>query len=187
MVDLFAPNASVRLGNATYNGAEGVRRAMEHMGPEGLTQGILNDRPLYDTIVDINPNGQQATTRGIEFGMIGDANKKAATWEFSTFHNSFVKDQGLWKIQSLDIAPFMIADYYVGWGNGSTAPVSARVPPFINITARSMRFPGLRVAQSNLTELQRQLNRSLGYDSVDNLNGAYGFYADDQRCDPGYR
>ncbi|MBX6749267.1 MAG: nuclear transport factor 2 family protein, partial [Micromonosporaceae bacterium] len=65
VVDLFANGAKVVIdGVGEFHGQQGVRAAMERMGPEGLTQGILNDRPIFDTIVEVKPNGEQATARG---------------------------------------------------------------------------------------------------------------------------
>ncbi len=52
------------------------------MGPEGLTQGALNERLIFNTIVHVHPvaqNGgkQLALVRGIEIGLLADANRTA--------------------------------------------------------------------------------------------------------------
>ncbi|OMQ15599.1 hypothetical protein A7K94_0208360 [Modestobacter sp. VKM Ac-2676] len=51
----------------------GVRAAMERMGPAGLRDGELNDRPIFDLLVDVHPGGREARARGIELGMLADA------------------------------------------------------------------------------------------------------------------
>jgi hypothetical protein len=137
VVDLFANGAKVVIdGVGVFHGPDGVRAAMERMGPEGLTQGILNDRPIFDTIVEVKPNGKQATARGIEVGMLNDAD--GAWWEFSVFHNSFVKQGGLWKIKEMRITPLLKADYSVGWGNGGVGPAASPTPPaFLDIAGRT--------------------------------------------------
>ncbi len=146
-------------------------------------KGILNDHPIFDTIVDISPDGQEATASGIEIGMVGDANTRAASWEFNVFRNRFIKDRGLWKLQGLDITPTMVSNYSAGWGNGSIVPQSGVIPPFLSVAGRSSRFPGMTRVATDLLDLQRRLNRSAGYDEIENVSGAYGYYADDQRCD----
>lgn len=118
--------------------------------------------------------------------MIGNANTRSASWEFSVFRNRFVKDEGLWKLQEMEITPLMVANYSLGWGNSSLPLPEIVTPAFLDVAGRSSRFPGLKGSQTDLIDLQRRLNRSLGYDAIENLSGAYGYYATDQRCDYGY-
>ncbi|WP_432828902.1 nuclear transport factor 2 family protein [Dactylosporangium sp. CA-092794] len=184
VVDLFVPGSTVRIdGVGTYTGAAGVRQAMERMGPENLTQGILNDHPLFDTIVQVDPNGRDAIARGIEIGMIGDANTRAASWEFNTFRNHFVKDNGVWKLKELNITPLMVANYATGWGNGGTAAPAGVVPAFLDVAARSAQPVGPDGSSTDPADLQRRLLRSEAYDGTENVSAAYGYYLDDLRCD----
>lgn len=126
VVDLFAEQSIVEIGAAQRHlGRAGVRQAMESMGPAGLSYGELNDRPLFDTIVRILPGGQEAISRGIELGMLGDARKGTAHWEITVFRNRFVKEDGLWKFKELRLFPLMRADYFEGWGEGGIAPPAA--------------------------------------------------------------
>jgi hypothetical protein len=134
----------------------------------------------------VSSNGLEAVTRGVEFGMAGNANTRAAWWEFSVFRNRLVKDEGIWKFKEMNIIPLTVANYSTGWGKASVQLPERAMPDFVQLTPRKLRFQGLKEKQSDLSDLQRQLNRSLGYDAVENLNGAYGYYADDQRCDYGW-
>src|SRR5690606_4764181 len=109
VVDLFADDGVIEIGGKVYKGKAGVRQAMELMGPQGLTHGILNDHPLFDVIVTIAPGGQEGFARGTELGMIGDALKGTSRWEVNVFHNRFVKEDGLWKIREMRITPVMVA------------------------------------------------------------------------------
>ena len=60
VVDLFADDGVVEIaGVGTFKGKDGVRRAMERMGPQGLQQGELNDHPIFDTIVTVQPGRQR--------------------------------------------------------------------------------------------------------------------------------
>jgi hypothetical protein len=187
VVDLFANGAKVVIdGVGVFHGRQGVRAAMERMGPEGLTQGILNDRPIFDTIVDVEHNGKQATARGIEVGMLSDAN--GAAWEFSVFSNTFVKQGGIWKIKEMRITPLIRADYSTGWGDGGVGPVASPTPPpFLDVAGRTPApKPGNGHGQGNgpkmdLDDLKRRLNRSLAYDAAENVSAAYSYYIDDSR------
>jgi hypothetical protein len=117
VVDLFAAKSAIEIGGiGVYDGKPGVRRAMERMGPAGLTHGQLNDRPLFDTVVTISPGGTEAHARGIELGMLGEADKNEGYWEVNVFDNRFVKEGGVWKIREMRIFPLMRTDYYQGWG-----------------------------------------------------------------------
>ncbi len=79
VTDLFAADGVYELGGVgVYVGAKGVRKAHERMGPAGLTHGVLNDRLQFDTTVSIAPGRREARVRGIEMGMLGEADKGEA-------------------------------------------------------------------------------------------------------------
>ena len=176
-------NNTLCTGN-TYNGLDGVRKALERMGPEGLTTGVNNDHPIFDLIVEVNPNGQRAVARGIEIAMSGNANNKTASWEFNVFRNNFVKENGVWKIKAIETTPLIVADYHKGWGNGGLDVPNWYVPPLIDVKSYRARGIG-SFSTSNITtaELQRRLLRSAAYDGTENQSHAYGYLLDDIACD----
>jgi hypothetical protein len=189
VVDLHTFSTSVVVRNRkNYTGLSGVREALERMGPEGLTQGINNDHPIFDMIVEVNDDGKEAVARGTEIAMLGDANKKTASWEFNVFRNHFVKENGIWKVKRVDITPIIAADYYEGWGNGGTNPPNAHVPEFLDITYPSLRHRtatesrirrgSARGNTTDLADLSRRLSRSAAFDGAENPSNAYGYGAD---------
>jgi hypothetical protein len=182
VVDLHTENTTVRVGNETaLRGKAGVRQALERMGPEGLADGINNDHPIFDMIVEVAGDGKAAVARGIEVAMLGDANLGVASWEFNVFRNRFVKDKGVWKVQDVDVTSLIVADYYVGWGMGGVKPANTYTPPFLNVTDRlfAPRSTVSGTFNSTLDDLQRRLRRSAAYDGSENQSHAYGYYADD--------
>jgi hypothetical protein len=183
VVDLFVSDGTVTVdGVGSWSGPAGVRTAMERMGPEGLTHGQLNDHPIFDLIVDVHPNGLEATTRGIEIGMLGNADTKEGSWEFNTFENHFVKQDGLWKLKDLHITPLVAANYYQGgWANGGTNPHTSVAPAFLDVSGRSARTVPSDNGNTDLTDLARRLLRSSAYDGSENVNAAYGYYIDDSQ------
>lgn len=187
VVDLHAAQTTVNItGRATFNGLDGVRQALGRMGPEGLTSGINNDHPIFDMIVEVDTKGQVALARGIEIAMLGDANKQTATWEFNVFRNHFAKENGVWKVQAVEITPLIVADYYKGWGNGGVNPPNSYKPPFIDVNSfrsQAMNTTGSgNATTSDLADLQRRLQRSAAYDGAENQSHAYGYFLDDLDC-----
>ena len=181
VVDLHTANTTVRIGNeTTLRGKTGVRQFLKRMGPEGLTQGVNNDHPIFDMIVEVEENGREAIARGTEIAMLGDVNRQVASWEFNVFRNRIVKENGVWKVQDIVVAPQIVADYYIGWGQGGLKPSDAVIPPFLNVTSSPVA-QGSTTCSTNVTvnALKRRLQRSAACDGTENLSHAYGYYADD--------
>lgn len=127
VVDLFASNGVVEVaGQGIWRGSAGVRHWLESIGPAGLKHGQLNDRGQNDVIVTIAPGGNEAFARGIELGMLGEADQEKGWWEVAVFHNRFVKEDGVWKIREIRRFPLMKSDVFIGWGqNRIVDPVPA--------------------------------------------------------------
>ncbi len=168
------------------------------MGPEGLTRGILNEHISFDTIVEVAPGGRDATTRGIDLGLIGDSTKHTSSWEFSIFRNRLAKDPvtDIWTIQEMSITRQMVANYGEGWGNGGTLSAGSTISPpaFLNPIRRGSRSQRpkdwqpswastLNGTDGRVSDLDRRLARSAAVDETENISGAYGYFADDIRCD----
>jgi hypothetical protein len=175
VVDLFTADSTVDIkGVGTFRGPKGVRQVMERMGPAGLKHGQLNDYPIFDTIVQVLPGGREALSRGIELGMLGEADQGTAHWELSVFRNRFVKEGGLWKLKELNVYPIMKADYFKGWGSEGVVR-NVTLPPMLAATADT----GKASADVSLAEARRRLARSMAYDGTENVSAAYGYYIDD--------
>lgn len=148
VVDLFADDGLVEIGGqGIWRGKAGVRRWLETMGPEGLTHGQLNDQVQFDTIVTIAPGGNEAWARGIELGMLGEADQEKGWWQITTFSNRFVKENGVWKLRELRRFPLMKTDIFQGWGKSrivDPVPTGAGAPDAAVPTADAAA-PGLAV------------------------------------------
>jgi hypothetical protein len=185
VVDLFAEDSAAEVaGVGIFRGPKGVRQAMERMGPAGLKQGELNDRPLFDTIVQILPGGREAVSRGIELGMLGEADKGTAHWEFTVFRNRFVKEGRIWKLKELRLYPLMKSDYFTGWGKGGVASQQydfrkLAAAPLTGAIARPKPVISNATNAERLAEARRRLTRSMAYDGTENVSSAYGYYIDD--------
>jgi len=199
-VDLFADDAVLEIaGVGTFKGRDGVRKALERMGPAGLRHGELNDWPEFDAIVKVSPGGREAFVRGTELGMLGEADKGEARWQVDVFRNRFVKEGGIWKIRELRIQPIMKADYKTGWGKGGTGgPARVAMPAFLGpnpVTGKAIAAPGRTLfaarpltgaikaaaapTASSLADIRRRYKRSFAYDGTMNVSAAYGYFLDD--------
>ena len=117
VVDLFARDGVIEAGGVgVYAGPKGVRKAMERMGPAGLTQGVLNDHLLFDNVAQILPGGREARMRGFELAMVGDVESGEAHWEVTVLDNRFVKEDGVWKVREMRLYPLFRSEYHAGWG-----------------------------------------------------------------------
>jgi len=198
VVDLFASDGTVKVDGLAYTGPVEIRKALEKMGPENLSEGVMNERPQLMTVVEVGASGSEATSRGFELGLIGNRNTKTGSWEFNIFRNSFVKDPntGAWKFKTLELTSLIHAEYGAGWGNGGILPPRAAgtaPPAFLNVLGRgsSSRKPanwqpffhdGLNTTAEQLSDLRRRLGRSSAFDETENVSAAYGWYADDIIC-----
>jgi hypothetical protein len=117
VTDLFAANGVVEIGGVgVYAGPKGVRKALERMGPAGLTRGVLNDHLLFDNIAEVLPGGREARMRGFELAMVGDVEAGEAHWEVTVLDNRFVKEGGVWKVREMRLFPLIRSEYHAGWG-----------------------------------------------------------------------
>lgn len=205
VVDLFSKDGSVAIeGKRQFAGPSGIREAHALMGTQDLKQGELNDHLIFDTIVDVAEDGQEATARSIVLGMIGDTNAKTAGWAFQVQHIRLVQDGGLWKFRDLKLYPLLEADYASGWGGGGTSHLTGVLPSFAGphpVTGQEVSIAGFAARPSGMQEhspsspaasstaqqsdtqrlqdARRRLARSYAYDGVSNVSAAYGFYIDD--------
>jgi hypothetical protein len=190
VVDLFAPGGSVSIsGIGTWTGPKGIRRSFERSGPAGLRYGEVNDHLQLDLIVEVAADGVHARARGIQLGMIGLDNDKA-WWTLTRFDNLFVKQGGIWRIDRMRKAMWLMTDYTKGWAKDWSVPTS--VPPAFKPDGPAAPLPPLWALErpapvatarpaTTLAAAETALHVAGGYDAVENLAGAYGNYLDDNQ------
>jgi hypothetical protein len=146
VADLFAADSAVEVaGQGVWRGPAGVRKWLESIGPAGLKHGQLNDRVQFDVLVTIAPGGNEAQARGIELGTLAEADENKGWWEIATFHNRFVRENGVWKIREMRRFPIMKTSVFDGWGKKrfiDPAP-TGRTAPDAPVPAADQGAPGL--------------------------------------------
>ena len=116
VTDLFAEDGVLEIANiGIYEGAKGIRRALDRSGPPGLKHGQLHDHLQLDMTVSVDPNGMEAHARGLEFAMLGEADKNEAFMALSVFENRYIKQDDIWRIREMRVFPIRKTDYHLGW------------------------------------------------------------------------
>lgn len=129
--DLFARDGTFEYGQSgVYVGQERIRRAMLLFGPQGLSQGYLNNHMQLQPVIVVAPDGKTATGRWQ--GMVQLAEPGAnGIWGVGIYENEYVKEGGVWKLAKLHFYPIGFTDYDKGWAR-SLIPMkgqSALFPP----------------------------------------------------------
>ena len=149
VVDLFADNGEVQFFGGIFRGKElGVRRLYVGNFLQGFTggkpgpvYGFLLDHPQMQDVIHVAPDRKTAKARFrclMQAGAhesspsakaaIAKGEKPMVWWEGGIYENTYVKEDGVWKIQVLNYNPLWHADYESGWGKSKmiydrTAPM----------------------------------------------------------------
>lgn len=133
-IDLFSDDGEVYFLNGIYRGREGARRLycgwfreMFTRGINGPIDGFLLDHFLSQDIVDIAEDGKTGWLRGrclMQAGYHESVENLVpemprSCWEGGIHSNAYVKEDGIWKIKTLDYNMLWQADHAKGWGASS--------------------------------------------------------------------
>ena len=134
VVDLFASDGELHFMGGIFRGTAGLRRlycdrlrANFTDGHNGPVYGLLADHMQLQDIVDVAADRQSAKGRFRAF-MVGGAHTSKATrnerlpqqwWEAGVYENDYVREDGIWKIRTLDYHMFWQADYEKGWAHST--------------------------------------------------------------------
>ena len=143
VADLFSDEGIMEIGlGGVYVGRKSIRHALEQFGPQGLSEGELNDHLQLQTLTSVSPDGLRARARGSELIMSGKYGA-SGEWGLGVFENEYVKQDGIWRIQSMHIYPIMRADYDKGWAKGAEPAlgINKEFPPDRPPTATYEIFP----------------------------------------------
>ena len=145
VTDLFTADGALSIANVgVYDGPKSIRRALERSGPAGLKHGQLNELMQLDMAVAIEPGGMEARARGLEFGMLGEADKGTAFYTLAIFENRYVKQNDIWRIREMRIFPLMKTDYAQGWAKSQVVdpPPAKEHAPDRPVPASDVMTPG---------------------------------------------
>lgn len=118
--DLFAKDSTLEIGlRGVYVGQDRVR-AYLHKLPD-LKYGTLFNHMQLQPKIDIAPDGLTAAARWRAIMQVGILHR-SAQWGEATYENTYVKEDGVWKIKTLHAYFTYYANYYKGWDQGGDPP-----------------------------------------------------------------
>ena len=152
VADLFADDAVANYPNGVFVGKPSIR---EHLyknignGHVGLGDGRLYNHMILQPVIHLDAGDNAAHGRWRTLAMFGSFGG-GATWAEGVYEFTYVKDAGVWKIQTLDYYSGFGAPYATGW-IASPAPRAGRPrelahPPDRPPTAACEGFPAACIA-----------------------------------------
>ena len=149
VVDLFSDNGTMEIAlDGVYRGKEHIRKYLYALssGRPGLPAGVLNEHYQLQPVVDVAKDGRTAKGRWRALIMSG-VWKERATWGIGPYENTYVKENGVWKIKRIHWYETLMVPYEGGWTaerrdfhNGRF--VSDQLPPDAPPTEQYEVWPG---------------------------------------------
>lgn len=117
--DLFADDGTIEVGvDGVYRGKDRVRRYLVARGGgiegPGLKFGQLNMHMQLQPVVTVAADGRTAHGRWRDFSLLGHYHV-SAHWGDAVMENTYVRENGVWKIKSMHVYTNFIAPYKGGW------------------------------------------------------------------------
>jgi hypothetical protein len=145
VADLFADDSTLEIGGRGV--FVGKARAFEYvasLAPDmAPRRGVIFNHQQLQPIVTVAPDGETAHAR-LQAWVVA-----VAQWGDVTYENAYVKEDGIWKIETL-FAPFnMYTDYVDGWAvsaRPANRPESFGPPPDLAPSTVTLNFPNYYVA-----------------------------------------
>jgi SnoaL-like domain len=144
LTDLWAPEGTIEIAlRGVYVGKAAVRRNLNLYGQQGLDDGVLHNHMQYQPVIDVAPDGLTARMRSRAFSMMGNYGKNG-TWMGGIYENTYVKRDGIWRIETDHVVNTYFAPYEVGWKDlaARDAPgITASNPPDAPPTLHFEMYP----------------------------------------------
>jgi hypothetical protein len=142
---LFAQDATLEiLGRGVFVGRERVYEYMRRLGVP--TDGTLFNHMQLQPVITVSPDGNSAQVRArllVMFGREGDA----AQWGDGIYENTFIREDGTWKYNSLAGFQTFYTTYDEGWGKRAIPMLSyfPGYPPDMPQSVKYDPFPAVFV------------------------------------------
>jgi hypothetical protein len=120
VAQLFADDAVANYPAGVFIGKTSIREHLYRnvgggqMGDIGLADGRLYNHMNIQPVVHLDPGGRTGKGRWRAFAMFGNFGG-GAVWAEGIYNFTYVKDHGVWKIQTLDYNAGFGAPYDTGW------------------------------------------------------------------------
>lgn len=132
--NLFADDGRLMYGmDGVYIGRDRIKELLTRQGGgsmnagPGLPFGRFNMHMQLQPLVTIAGDGQTAQARWREWGLLGNFKDKAE-WSNGIQENTYIKEDGVWKIREMRFYLNFIAPYQGGWAAMQRAPRDWKTP-----------------------------------------------------------
>lgn len=114
--DLFAGEGTLEIaGRGVYKGRERVRAYLHHLPP--YDRGTIYNHMQLQPVLHINSEAGTAKGRWRTLMMVGFLGREGR-WGEATYENSYVREDGKWRIASLHGIINFYCEYEEGWHKG---------------------------------------------------------------------
>lgn len=114
--DLFAEQGTLEIaGRGVYEGRDRVRAYLNHLPPYG--HGTLYNHMQLQPVLHIDSEAGTANGRWRTLMMVGRLDHEGR-WGEATYENSYVRENGRWRIARLHGVVNFYAEYDEGWHRG---------------------------------------------------------------------
>ncbi len=203
--DLFADDGSLEIGGSgIYQGKERVRAYLQSLGGEGPQHGILNDHMQLQPVITLLADGS-ARGRWRHFSQEA-VQGESHHWGSGIYENTYVKQDGVWKINNLHLFSTMRTPYDDGWAITALprSEPSTSLPPDLPPSVDYENYPAVFVVpyhyphpvtaprpwaeveveplqslvqvENQLEDLERRVSRLRDHDEIEYLQSVYGYY-----------
>lgn len=144
--NLFAENGTIEIsGEGVYASKARVLEYLQSLGAEGPEEGILNDHMQLQPVIHVLSTN---TAKGRWHHFSQEAKLgESDYWGTGIYENDYVKEEGVWKIQSLHLFSTMRTPYADGWAVTALprTEASTSLPPDSPATLEYENYPAVFV------------------------------------------
>ncbi len=132
LADLFAETGSMELAQrGAYHGRERVRefltQGLNRGQPDGPRPGFLQEHIQLQPVIHVADDGESAQARARMVQMMG-ALGQSASWGGAIYEQTFVKEDGRWKFQSVHAFNTFNAAYDGAWARNAGGALPGQNP-----------------------------------------------------------
>lgn len=141
---LFADDATLEiLQRGVYVGRDRIYEYMRRLGLPA--DGRMFTHMVQQPVIHVSADGTRANLRGRQFELFGVYNVQAQ-WAENTYEHSYVRDHGVWKIQTFNAYHRFYATYEQGW-SGQSLPMNyyPNYPPDLPHSIEYQPYPAVFV------------------------------------------
>ena len=133
LTGIFSPTGTIEIAmRGVYAGAASVRRNLNLYGQATDDQfGLQHNHMQFQPVITVAPDGQSARMRSRALSIMGQW-ERYSQWMGGVYENTYVKEDGVWKIKSDQVFNTYFVPYTVGFKDVQPRPppgITASNPP----------------------------------------------------------